>query len=58
MSESIIRIEIWLAIGLVEQFFLNVDQCKLHVNYVLACSELSSRLPEMLGKWPVASCYF
>ena len=56
-AESKIRIEIWLAIRLVEQFF-KVGQCKLHVNYVLACSELSGHLPKMLEKWPVANCYF
>ena len=57
LSESKIRIETWLAIRLVKQFF-NVGQCKLHANYVLAYSELCGHLLEMLGKWPVASCYF
>ena len=56
-SESEVRIEIRLAIRLVKQFF-NVGQCKLHVNYVLACSELCGHLPKMPTKGPVASCYF
>ena len=43
-------------LGLSNSF--NVGQCKLHVNYVLACSDLCSCLPKVLGKWSSGQLLF